>query len=102
MRWFREKLGRMAFLIICSAGLLPVPAVAGPTLLDSCAAISTPGAYKLTNNISASGDCFVIDAAVSGVTLDLNGHVVSGDGTGSAVLVPGGTLVRGLVVRNGS
>jgi hypothetical protein len=53
-------------------------------------------------NISATGDCFVIQADY--VTISLGGYVISGDGTGSGVTDAGnartGITVRGGVLTN--
>jgi len=51
------------------------------TDIDKCQTITKPGSYKLTRDLTADGnDCFVITA--SNVTLDLNGHTLSGPGAG--------------------
>jgi hypothetical protein len=58
----------------------------GPTIINDCQTISTPGSYKLGNNINAAGDCLLITA--QGVSLDLDGFALVGNGTGTAVIGP--------------
>ena len=55
---------------------------AAPKVLNNCQAIVESGAYVIGKNITASGDCFVI--AADNVNLDLDGFVLTGNGTGSA------------------
>jgi hypothetical protein len=81
----------------------PALALAAPQNISACQTISLPGSYTLNKNLIALGDCIVI--AASFVTLDLNGFVISGSGTGTgiqetpSVPFPG---FRGVVVRNGA
>ena len=75
----------------------------GPGEIKRCQRIDQPGSYKLVNNLKAAGDCLVI--ATEGVTIDLAGFTVTGDGTGTAIRgprAPEGTIpaIR-TVVRNG-
>lgn len=64
-------------------GALAQPAWA-VTNIDRCRTLSKPGSYKLTKNLTAQGDCFVIKA--SDVILDLASHTLTGAGTGTGVL----------------
>jgi hypothetical protein len=75
----------------------------GPTEIKRCQTIDQPGSYRLGNNLNAAGDCVEIRA--QGVTIDLGGFAITGDGTGTAikgVKAPVRTIpqVR-TVVRNG-
>jgi parallel beta-helix repeat protein len=63
--------------------------------ITSCAAISAPGRYELSADISANGGCITVTA--SGVTLDCNGAVLHGSGVGSGIEVTG---ARDVIVRN--
>lgn len=89
----------LAAAVIASAPL----AFAAPRNVNNCTTINEPGAYIVTRNINASGDCLVI--AADFVNLDLDGFVISGNGTGAGIsqtLVTIGQGRRGMVVRNGT
>ena len=65
---------------VATAGVvLTQPASAAPETLSSCTTIDESGEYALTSDIDAGGEtCFMITA--SDVTLDGNGHTITGDG----------------------
>src|SRR4051812_44747594 len=65
------------------------------TKIMSCGAITTPGAYELSKPITAAGNCLLVQAA--GVTIDLAGFTLTGNGTGAGVI--SGSNVT--AVRNG-
>jgi parallel beta-helix repeat protein len=75
----------------------------GPTKIERCQTIDQPGSYKLVNNLNATGDCLVI--TTDGVTIDLGGFAMTGDGTGTAITgrqAKTGTIPQArTVVRNG-
>jgi parallel beta-helix repeat protein len=87
-------------LILAALALAPFPAGAqGPTNINNCTTIAQPGAYELTRNLDATGDCLVI--AADFVTIDLKGFVISGNGTGAGISNAGkGRL--GTAIRNGT
>ena len=74
-----------------------------PTKIRRCQRIDQPGSYKLVDNLHATGDCLVI--TTEGVTIDLAGFAMTGDGTGTAikgVQARAGTIPQlRTVVRNG-
>lgn len=74
-------------------------AQAAPRVLNNCATLTESGAYVVGRNISATGDCFVI--AADFVNMDLDGFVVSGNGTGNAFVEQAGPGRRGFSLRNG-
>jgi|GEM_PF-3112618 len=43
--------------------------------------ISTPGSYILTDNVTMTADVHCIQISVDDVTLDLNGHTITGNGS---------------------
>lgn len=55
--------------------------------------------YVLQNNITTSGTCFSVD--VNNVTIDLNGHTITGDMTGDGVDFTGNyfTLSNGIITN---
>jgi hypothetical protein len=99
-----------SMLVLAALILAPVAGAHGqegqeqaPTKIKRCERIDQPGSYKLVNNLHATGDCLVI--ATEGVTIDLAGFALTGDGTGTAikgVQTSAGTIppLR-TVVRNG-
>jgi parallel beta-helix repeat protein len=79
------------------------PRERGPIEIERCQTIDQPGSYKLVNNLLASGDCLEIRA--QGVTIDLGGFAITGDGTGTAIkgkkAQAGNVPQARTVVRNG-
>jgi hypothetical protein len=78
------------------AGSTLVHAAAPPTPIDACGTISTPGNFVVTKNLTASGDCLTITA--SNVNIDLKGHKLTGDGTGSGIT---GNNLQNIVINDG-
>ena len=75
----------------------------GAVEISRCQTIDQPGSYIVVRNLKASGDCLVITA--DGVTVDLNGFTLTGEGSGTAIKgpeVPPRTLAAiRTTVRNG-
>ncbi len=70
------------------------------TDITACRTISESGSFRLTENLSAEGDCLVV--AADRVEIDLLGHTITGDGTGSAVSDQGRRGGFGITLRNGT
>jgi len=68
--------------------------------ISSCAYISRPGSYTLTQNISSSGTCITIGA--DNVTLDCKGYSITGDTTGNGISNTGfhNGVVKNCVITN--
>src|SRR5262245_63275897 len=82
------------------ASLAPaVFAAAAPDNINNCRTITQPGSYVLRDNLTASGDCLVVQADF--VTIDLNGFVITGNGTGVGI-TDVNVERRGVTVRNGT
>jgi hypothetical protein len=105
---WRQPILAAALLVISATILAPSAksqnaAPLGPIAIDRCRAIDQPGSYRLTDNLKAAGNCLVVKAA--GVTIDLGGFAIRGNGTGTAVLAKpakSGTIPAArTVVRNG-
>jgi parallel beta-helix repeat protein len=62
--------------------------------------ITQAGSYYLTANLAVSSGKNGIEVAASGVTIDLNGFLISGFG-GLAGIVPSSTTIERITVRNG-
>lgn len=73
-------------------------AAAEPTEIDECTDISGPGEYVLTDDLDVEGDCFGLSG--SDITLDGNGHTISGDGTGTGIIGGSNPVVRNLNIEN--
>jgi hypothetical protein len=69
-----------------------------------CDEITHPGLYRVTQDLSCRSclQCLLIDA--SNVTIDLQGHNITGDGvtTGTGIAVPRNASVTNIEVRNGT
>jgi parallel beta-helix repeat protein len=75
-----------------------------PGPLDALFAISQPGSYYLTANITlGSGPVFGIVIETNDVTLDLNGFAMTGPGLGyDGIVVAKNAVARNTVIRNGT
>ncbi|MFH0341475.1 MAG: hypothetical protein ACHBNF_04955 [Chromatiales bacterium] len=67
--------------------------------IDSCRTITSSGSFRLTRNLTANGDCLVIQA--NNVSINLQGHTLTGNGTGAGVTAGDDTLRSGIAIRNG-
>jgi hypothetical protein len=88
---------RTLLVSLCVAA--PLAAFAAPKSISKCDAITESGSYVVTKNLAATGDCLVIQADF--VTLDLDGFVLTGNGTGAGVAESLSVGRRGITVRNG-
>jgi Right handed beta helix region len=74
----------LAVAILVFGGM--APSASAQTVLTACGTLTT-GNYVLGNNITASGDCFVL--ADDNIAIDFKGHTLTGDGTGNGILAEG-------------
>ncbi|MFC8191959.1 hypothetical protein ACFUMH_09900 [Cellulomonas sp. NPDC057328] len=91
-----------AVALVAAAAVLAPPAHAAPPPVPGCGAVLTSDA-RLTADLTCPGGTGLTLAA--GVTLDLGGHALRGDGTGTGVLVPASgdvTIRRGTVAGWGT
>lgn len=87
----------LSCLVLAAAGtLVAVPAEATSTPVPGCGATLTTDSRLTADLTCPSGDGFVLG---EGVTLDLNGHTLTGSTDGTAVLVP---PLGDVTVRNGT
>jgi parallel beta-helix repeat protein len=95
-------IGKVSLRGIVVAVLLLCPSLAGatPTVLKSCGKIGSSGSYILAGNLKATGDCLLVMA--DWITIDLDGFVISGSGTGSAIKPGKAGTQRGITIRNGT
>jgi hypothetical protein len=81
----KHWLSVVAILIPGVGAAAPVAWAATPTTISACPyTITAPGAYILTKNLTAVGvSCITIAApGIDYVAIDLEGHSITGDGTG--------------------
>ncbi len=90
----------LAALALLAAAMQATTAVAAPDKINQCKAITQSGSYVVTKNLNASGDCLVINADF--VTIDLDGFVIEGNGTGGGITDLGAFTNVGVTVRNGT
>jgi parallel beta-helix repeat protein len=64
---------------------LPAPAAASVTSVTSCQGLTTPGTYRLDADLSPPTFKFCFTIAASNVTLNLNGHTLTGLGNQTAI-----------------
>jgi len=95
------RMKKRAWFLLIGPWLLAGEAQAAPTVITSCQAITQPGAYVLGNNLSASGNCIRLKA--DGVTLNLNGFQIVGNGSGTGIKFAAecGCAGRQIVIQHG-
>lgn len=86
-------------ILIGYGTMIPAASAATPTVLSSCGNISAAGSYVLSKNLTSSGNCFVIQAP--NVAIDMQGHKIKGDGTGSA-FTDNGAVENNASIVNGT
>ena len=67
--------------------------------ISACGTLSSPGAYFLTGNLSATGDCLVI--AADNVAIDMKGKTITGNGSGAGI-TDGGFQHPSVIISNGT
>jgi hypothetical protein len=87
------------FAIALALPSIPLAALAAPRVINTCMTITDPGPYVVGRNLGAAGDCLVV--AADNVSIDLDGFVLSGNGTGSGVVEQLAVGRKGVTVRNG-
>ena len=88
-------LGALAAL----AMLLAASTSRADTAVSACGTLSSPGNYFLTQNLTSAGTCIVISS--EGVSFDMRGHTITGDGTGDGI-TDGGSRFESMAIANGS
>ena len=96
-----KRLPILLLALVLSAMATPTLAVVDITFCDE---ITHPGLYRVTQDLSCRSrrQCLLIDA--SNVTIDLQGHSITGDGatTGTGIAVPRNSSLSNIEVRNGT
>ncbi len=68
------------------------------TGVSSCGTLSAAGNYFLTKNLTSTGTCITV--ASEGVSLDMKGHTITGDGSGDGI-TDGGGAFESMAIANG-
>jgi hypothetical protein len=90
----------MLRLILALVGVtlgVAIPPASAVSLLTACGTLAVPGSYALAGDIVTKGTCFTV---TDNVGLDLRGHAVTGDGTGSGI-TDGKNSLTGIIITNG-
>lgn len=87
-------LGALAAL----AMLLAASPSRADTAVSACGTLAAAGNYFLTKNLTTSGTCIVIGD--EGVSFDMRGHTITGDGTGDGISDGGGEF-ESMAIANG-
>jgi Right handed beta helix region len=96
----QSTLGVVALFVLGIGAMPPEAWAAAPTAISGCPyTITDSGSYILTKNLTSAGTCIIIE--VSNVTIDLQGHTITGDGTGFGI-TDGGNNDRDMVIANGT
>ncbi len=69
------------------------------TAVSACGTLSAAGNYFLTKNLTSSGTCIVVGS--EGVSLDMKGFTITGDGTGDGISDGGGGF-DSMAIANGN
>ena len=100
----KRSVWRMAAVTVATVAALiwaSAASAAGAVYISSCQTLSTSNAvYKLTADLASCGDCLVV--ASNRITIDLQGHSITGDCESSAGVTDGGIARDWTVVKNGS
>jgi len=90
----RYALGAVAALVLLWAAS---PARAD-TAISACGPLSAAGKYFLTKNLTATGTCITVGS--EGVSLDMKGFTITGNGTGDGISDGGGHF-ESMAIANG-
>jgi len=84
-------LGALALLLAASPSR-------ADTAVSACGTLSSAGNYYLTKNLTSTGTCIVVGS--EGVSLDMKGHTITGNGTGDGISDGGGGF-SSMAIANG-
>lgn len=91
----------ITLLLASGLGISSIP-VWAVTDISFCDEINQPGSYRVTQDLvsKAGTHCLLIDA--NDVTIDLQGHTITGAGTGAGITVPANSSLSNIELRNGT
>jgi parallel beta-helix repeat protein len=93
--WFGTMSKKWVFVAAC----LSIPGAPTATANDLCGTTILAN-VKLDHDLTCTGNG--LTAGADGITIDLNGHTISGSGTGNGILAAGriGVVITGGTIRN--
>ena len=95
-----KKLIVLAVILVLSLGAYVNEVTASPNVLTTCGNVGA-GSHVLGNNISTTGDCFILTG--NDITIDLNGFTITGDDDlNDRGIWDGGIPRENIVIRNGT
>jgi hypothetical protein len=78
---------RLGFIVFSLFGIAAASVGAAQTSISACPYnITAPGNYVVARNLAASGTCISFSVPVSNIILDLQGHSITGNGTGYGIV----------------
>ena len=84
-------------LLLAVASMVPAARAASPTPIASCPyTITISESYAVSKDLSSAGTCITV--LTNGVTIDLAGHTITGNGTGFGIV--DGQRVNGLFQKD--
>jgi len=96
-----RRIAAVTVTLVAALGWASLAGAAGAVDISSCQPLSTPNTvYKLTANLTRCGDCLVV--ASDRITIDLQGHSITGQCKNSAGVTDRGVARDSTVVKNGS
>ena len=87
----------LAAVVGLSLGVM-VPAASAADITACPFTITVPGTYEVTKNLTSAGTCIKVE--VSKVAIDLKGHKITGNGTGSGI-TDDGFFVEAVAISHG-
>jgi hypothetical protein len=89
-----------AFGVVAAIALVLAAAPArADTAVSACGTLSAAGNYFLTKSLTATGTCIIVGS--EGVSLDMKGFTISGNGTGDGISDGGGHF-ESMAIANGN
>ena len=96
---FRRGFGGFTFVVLGALALLMAASPShADTAVSACGTLSSAGNYFLTQNLTATGTCITVSH--EGVSLDMKGHSITGNGTGDGISDGGGKF-ESMAIANG-
>ena len=96
-----RRIAAVTVALVAALTWASAASAAGVVNISSCRTLSTPNTiYKLTANLTRCGDCLIV--ANNRITIDLQGHSITGRCKNSAGVTDGGIARDSTVVKNGS
>jgi hypothetical protein len=104
IRFIRGQLGVLTSLLLVSGGTSSSSWAATATAISRCPfAIITAGNYIVPKDLTSVGTC--ISIGTISVSIDLQGHTLTGNGTGEGIVAQGGAIPPSgthIVISNGT